>query len=465
MITARGFEGRTIAVFGLGASGLASARSLAAGGADVVAWDDAEPGRAAALEAGFEVADLQQADFDRFSALVLAPGVPLTHPEPHWTVAKAQAAGIEIIGDIEIFSRALAVEGAAGNWIGITGTNGKSTTTALIGHVLQHAGRTCEIGGNIGTPVLDLAPVGEGRVYVVELSSYQIDLAPGIAPRVAILLNLSPDHLDRHGTFDHYAAVKARLFDHQNEGDVAVIGCDDAASRKLAENYAGKARLVPIAGGLALDDGVFVEQAKLYEVHDGKPVLIGDLAGLKGLRGVHNWQNAAAAFAAARAFSLTPEAIMAGFASFAGLAHRMEQVADKNGIMVVNDSKATNVDAAARALASFENIYWIAGGRAKEGGIAALEPYFDRMVKAYLIGEAADKFAAALSGRVACEKTGTVEKAVAAALADAWRDDKPDAVILFSPACASFDQYRNFELRGEAFKSAVERCFAREAGR
>lgn len=454
MIVANSFNGKNVALFGLGVSGCAVAKSLILGGAKVAAWDDASGAREAAVAQGIELTDLTQNDWQDFDALVLAPGVPLTHPKPHWTVERASAANIEIIGDCELFIRALADAGVRNNLIAITGTNGKSTTTVLLAHVLREAGLKVEIGGNIGTPVLELAPPADDVFYVVEFSSYQIDLTPSLAPHVAILLNISADHLDRHGTLEHYAAVKARIFDKQDAGDLSICGMDDEVSRSIAAQI-GSDRVQEIAASMHVAKGVFAEDGVLYEALGGEVTRVGDIGSIGSLRGEHNWQNAAAVYAAARGLGVDAAVILRGLASFPGLAHRMEQVGDFNNVSFINDSKATNADAAARALACFDKIYWIAGGRAKEGGIDALKPYFGRMAKAYLIGEAADMFAEVLDGHVPVDQAGDIETAVAHATRDALADTGSTGVVLFSPACASFDQYRNFEVRGDAFKAAV----------
>ncbi|MCP5084971.1 MAG: UDP-N-acetylmuramoyl-L-alanine--D-glutamate ligase [Alphaproteobacteria bacterium] len=453
MIPAVTYKDKTVAVFGLGASGLASVASLLAGGATVRAWDDAEATREKADSAGVPLTDLRNADWTQFAALVLAPGVPLTHPEPHWTVKQAKAAQVPVIGDTEVFVQSLMQASGASHLVAITGTNGKSTTTALIGHILKSAGRDTEVGGNIGTAVLQLGEPGAGRHYVVEFSSYQIDLTPSLKPDTAILLNLTPDHLDRHGDMAGYAAVKAKIFARQDEADLAVIGVDDEYCAEIAAQITRPA-VQHISVEREVSDGAYVSGSVLHEVAQGADVANCSLAGIDGLRGRHNWQNAAAAWAACRKAGLSEQEIAAGFASFPGLVHRMEQVARCGDILFINDSKATNADAAARALDSFDNIYWIAGGLAKTGGIEELKPFFPRIRRAYLIGAAAVDFAQTLSGQADTQQCGTLDVAVAKAFDDARRDGGP-AVVLFSPACASFDQYRNFEIRGDAFRAAV----------
>ncbi|MCG8695342.1 MAG: UDP-N-acetylmuramoyl-L-alanine--D-glutamate ligase [Minwuiales bacterium] len=453
MIVANGFRDRKVAVFGLGRSGLAAARALAAGGAEPLVWDDSAEGRAQASEAGLALADPLTMDWDGVETLVLSPGVPLTHPKPHPVVGKAKAASAEIIGDVEVFMRSTAgIRKTA-----ITGTNGKSTTTALIGHILKESGRATEIGGNLGTPVLDLKMLDSEGDYVIEMSSYQIDLTPSMIADVAVLLNISPDHLDRHGDMAGYVAVKKRVFSGQSAGDVAVIGIDDSHCAEIWEELRqdGAQSVVPVSVGRALEFGVYVIDGVLHDAAGGAGGAVVDLNEIASLPGRHNWQNAAAAFTAAQALGLQTAVIAAGLRTFPGLAHRMERVDEIDGVVFINDSKATNADAAARALACYDTIYWIAGGQAKSGGIEPLSPYFDRIRHAFLIGEAANAFAATLDGKAPYTISGDLE----AAVEDAWRkakaDGLPGAVVLLSPSCASFDQYRNFEIRGDAFRDFV----------
>lgn len=452
MFAARRFKARKIAVFGLARSGLACAEALRAGGAQVFAWDDSDAAVATARAAGVPVADLRQADFSGFDALVLSPGVPLTHPSPHWTVRRAMAAGVEIIGDTEVFARE--IEGTGAAIVAITGTNGKSTSTALAGHVLRSAGRNAEIGGNIGTAAFLLSPPRPGRLYVLELSSYQIDLMPSLKPKVGALLNLSPDHLDRHGTMEAYAAVKARLFARQGPDDTAIVSLDDAWCEAIRNRLSGP-RVVPISVNRMLDEGVCAPDGVLRARRAGRTVEVIDLKPMRALRGRHNWQNACAVYAAASAVGLDAAAIAHAMASFPGLAHRMQEVGRIGPLTFINDSKATNVDAAARALAAFDAIYWIAGGRPKSGGIEELSPYFPKVARAYLIGEAAEAFARTLHGRVDKVISATIDQAVADAARDALAEGRAGAVVLLSPACASFDQFTSFEVRGEAFCAAV----------
>ena len=450
------FAGKKVAVFGLGKSGLLAAGALIAGGADVVVFDDQETMLAAARSAGLKVQDLRKLDWAAVAALVLAPGVPLTHPEPHWSVKLARAAGVDVIGDIELFCRERAKSGGECPLVAITGTNGKSTTTALIAHVLTSAGRDTQVGGNIGVPVLALAPFTPRRIYVLEVSSYQVDLAPSLHATVGILLNVTEDHLDRHGTMENYAALKALVPAAVEAGGTAVVGVDDRYTRDAATRIARAGKhLVRVSVEAPLRDGYFAEGSRILSATAGKAHAVAQLAGIGSLRGRHNAQNAACAVAACVALGLGLPEIQKGLASFPGLAHRMQPVAAKGNVLFVNNSKATNADSAAKALASFSDIFWIAGGRAKTGGIEGLAEFFPRIRKAFLIGEAADEFAKTLEGRVAYEKTGVLSAAVDAAARDAAASGLKEAVVLLSPACASFDQYPNFEVRGKAFVDLV----------
>ncbi len=447
------FRDEWVAVLGLARSGLVAAEALQQGGARVLAWDDAAPRREQAASAGVPVVDLARRDFADIRALVLSPGIPHTYPRPHPVAARARAAGTPIIGDIEL----LALSCRAARYVGISGTNGKSTTTSLIGHILQQAGRTVAVGGNLGTPALSLAALDAEGVYVLEMSSYQLELTDSLACDVAVLLNITPDHLDRHGGMAGYIAAKRRLFRGQHRKQAAVIGIDDAPSRDIAREFAAAAAqtVIPISAETRAPGGVFVAEGMLIDDMAGAAARVLDLGGLARLPGRHNWQNAAAAYAAARCLGIPPAAIATAFASFPGLAHRQELIATLDGVRYVNDSKATNADATAKALACYDDICWIAGGLPKEGGIAALAPFFPRLRHAFLIGEASDAFAATLEGQVAYRRCGTLAAAVPAARDAALAEGKPGAVVLLSPACASFDQFANFEERGEAFRRLV----------
>jgi UDP-N-acetylmuramoylalanine--D-glutamate ligase len=457
VIPVTAFAGKKVAVFGLGGSGLVSASALLAGGADVVAFDDNAQSVAKANAAGIPTADLRQADWSRIAALVLAPGVPLTHPEPHWIAALAHTAGVAVIGDIELFCRERAKLAPGAPFVAITGTNGKSTTTALIAHLAASAGLDAQLGGNIGTAILSLQPPRAGRVHVIECSSYQIDLAPSLDPSVGILINLSEDHLDRHGTMEHYAEVKERLVAGVPRNGTAIVGVDDDWCRAIADRLeqAGK-RVVRISVRHELSNGIYVANGRIMRTSPAGVTPIAELGGIGSLRGQHNAQNAACAAAAALALGLEPPAIQAGLRSFPGLAHRMEELGRRGAVLYVNDSKATNADSAAQALACFSDIFWIAGGKPKTGGIESLRGFFPRIRKAYLIGQAANEFAATLSPGVPHEIDGTLDKALAAASRDADASAVAEPVVLLSPACASFDQYRNFEIRGDAFRELVQ---------
>ncbi|HSI41458.1 MAG TPA: UDP-N-acetylmuramoyl-L-alanine--D-glutamate ligase [Xanthobacteraceae bacterium] len=457
MIPVTSLRDRTVALFGLGGSGLATAQALRAGGAQVLAWDDSPAALAKAAAADIPTGDLRTLDWSTVAALVLAPGVPLTHPVPHWSVALARNAGVEIIGDIELFCRERRMLAPRSHIAAITGTNGKSTTTALLAHLLRKGGRDVQIGGNFGPAILSLEPPKAGRVHVIECSSYQIDLAPSLDPSVGVLLNITPDHLDRHGTLEHYAAVKERLVAGVAAGGTAVIGVDDSWCQAVADRLERDgAHVVRISARRPLADGIYYEAGQLLVAEGGVTRFTLPLGAIGSLRGAHNGQNAAAAFAGARALGLAPEVIAAAMASFPGLAHRMEQVGRRGVVLFVNDSKATNADAAERALSSFEEVFWIAGGKPKEGGIAPLAPFFPRIRKAYLIGTAAQDFAATLGETVPHVISGTLDAAVQQAADDAAASGLASPVVLLSPACASFDQYPNFEVRGDHFRTLVQ---------
>jgi UDP-N-acetylmuramoylalanine--D-glutamate ligase len=372
-------------------------------------------------------------------------------------VQLAKKAGVEVIGDIELFCRERRLRAPNAPFVAITGTNGKSTTTALVAHLAAAAGMDVQLGGNIGTAILSLTPPRAGRVHVIECSSYQIDLAPSLDPSIGILINLTEDHLDRHGTMQNYAAVKERLVAGVPAQGTAVVGVDDEWCQTIAARLAQAGKpVVPISVRRKLSDGLYVEDGRIMRARGAEASLVAALGGIGSLRGLHNAQNAACASAAALALGLTPEAIQAGLRSFPGLAHRMEEVGRRGAVLFVNDSKATNADSAAQALACFSDVFWIAGGKPKTGGIESLRSFFPRIRKAYLIGEAAEQFAATLGAEVPHEIVGTLEKAVSAAARDAAESSAAEPVVLLSPACASFDQYRNFEVRGDAFRTLVQ---------
>jgi UDP-N-acetylmuramoylalanine--D-glutamate ligase len=460
MITVRCFAGRRVAVLGLARSGRAAAASLAAGGADVLAWDDS-PAVRATLAGEIPLHDPAQPGWRDIAALVLSPGIPHTYPAPHAVVRRARNAGAEIIGDIELLGRSQ----PDASYVGITGTNGKSTTTALIGHILAAADRRVAVGGNLGPPALSLPPLGADGTYVLELSSFQLETITTLAFDVAVLLNITPDHLDRHGGMAGYIAAKRRIFTGPRAGATAVVGIDDATCRDICEELrrSATARVVPISAMQPAPGGVYAENGWLVDATAAAPVRILDLATAERLPGTHNWQNAAAAYAAARALGVVPEQAAEAIRRFPGLAHRQELVATLDGVRYINDSKATNADAAEKALACYQAIYWIAGGLPKAGGITSLAAYFGRLRHAYLIGKATEEFAATLGNSVAFTRCGDLAAAVAAAHAQARRDGVPGAVVLLSPACASYDQFADFEERGDTFRALVEKL-AEEAG-
>jgi UDP-N-acetylmuramoylalanine--D-glutamate ligase len=451
MIPVTTFCGKRVALFGLGGSGLATARALIEGGADVAMFDDSEESCDRARANGLTITELHLADWDDFAALILSPGVPLTHPEPHWSVARAQEAGIEVIGDIELFCRERAKLAPGAPFIAITGTNGKSTTTALIAHLYQAFGHDVQLGGNIGTPILALEPPSAGRVHVIELSSFQIDLAPSLDPSTAVLLNITPDHLDRHGTMEAYVALKERCVASANR---AVVAIDDEYTRAVANRlrHAGKPLTRVLTTHEELRDGILAQGDQLIERRRGHSFPLASLAGIASLRGRHNAQNAACAVAALGEPAHDHARLQEALRTFPGLPHRMEEVGRRGRVLFINDSKATNVDAAEKALSSFEPIYWIAGGKAKEGGIEPLRPLFSRIAGAYLIGAAADDFARTLNGSVVYDMCGTLDVAVGHAAHDAAKSTADEPVVLLSPACASYDQFANFEKRGDAFR-------------
>ena len=462
MIPVQGYQGAKVAVLGLGRSGLAAARALQAGGADPLVWDDNPEARARAEAEGFTCRDLSRSGaFDGVTALIVSPGIPHLYPTPNKIIAAALDLGIPIDNDIGLFFRSYATPDwddfeVAPRVVCITGSNGKSTTTALVLHILEEAGRPCQMAGNIGRGVLDIDPAQDGEVVVLELSSYQTDLARSLTPDVAVFTNLSPDHLDRHGGMGGYFAAKRRLF---SEGgpDRAVIGVDEVEGRYLAGQMSMGPmddRVIRVSSGAKLEGfgwSVFARKGFLSEWRRGKQVASLDLRAVGGLPGAHNHQNACAAYAAVRALGIGPKVIEAAFHSFAGLPHRSQTVGEKAGVRFVNDSKATNVDAAGKALQAFPKIRWIAGGVGKDGGIAGLAPYLGSVVKAYLIGKSASDFAAQL-GDTPFEICDTMDRAVARAAAEAVAGE----VVLLAPAAASFDQYLDFEARGDDFTACVK---------
>lgn len=441
------FSGERIAVLGLGKAGLPAAQRLADWGAEVACWDDRPEGRAAAEAAGLRVANPAEGAF-HWDALLLSPGIPHLLPQPHPAARAARAAGRPILCDVEYLYRAAHAAGSDARFLGITGTNGKSTTTALLHHMLTHAGIASQAGGNLGPAALSLNILGERIVYTIEMSSYMLERLVTVRFNAAVMLNLSPDHLDRHGDMAGYASAKARIFARQQPEDLAVLGMDDADSRAMRAAVAG--RVVPVSGLAPQPGGIWAEGSLL---RDGAGPLL-DLREAAALPGTHNAQNAAAAAAVALDLGLTRAQVAEGMRGYPGLPHRQERVAEIRGVRFVNDSKATNADSAARALASYDRVVWIAGGMAKEGGIESLAPLFPRIARALLIGRDAPALAATLAAHgVPHEVVGTLENAVAAGAAAAFAGAAP--VLLLSPACASWDQFTGYDARGDRFRALV----------
>ncbi len=441
-----------IALFGLGSSGLMAARALAASGATILAWDDSAIQRKKAKEQAIPLQNLYSYDFADIDALILAPGVPLTH-NPHTIVKKAHVAKRPIIGDIELLVEACPTS----QFIGITGTNGKSTTTALLGHILEKAGIKTQIGGNIGPPALGFRQPDNKEFIVLELSSYQLDLTKNATFDIAAFLNLSPDHIDRHGNMSSYLNAKRKIFrgrKNTTNQQVAIIGVDDEYGRSLYEEFATNPlwKTLPISGSKIVSNGFYVKNGKLYDISG---LIICDLGQANNLLGIHNWQNAATAAAIGHVMGVNNEILTDAFYSYQGLSHRMEDLGSINDIQFINDSKATNCEAAARALACFENIFWIAGGLAKEQDLTVLEPYLSKIQHAFLIGDFAEKFASVFAGKINITQCCDLRTATQEAFRMAAIDTCGKPTILLSPACASFDQWNNFEARGDAFRSFV----------
>lgn len=446
-------KGKPVAIVGLGKSGLCTYEACKAAGIETVLWDDNAAAVAEATKRGAATEDLTKADFLRFAMLCLAPGIPLTHPAPHPVVVRALEAGCEVVGDVELFARAHPEM----KTIGITGTNGKSTTTALTGHILKTAGVESAVGGNIGEASLSLPQLSDKGVYVFELSSYQLDLCQKYVPDISVLINLSPDHLDRHGGMDGYISSKERIF---RKSGIAIIGVDDEWSRGICARLEQSAnrQVIQVSCEKEVTSGVFVTEKGIL-FHDGKEIF--DLKQCPALQGQHNWQNAAMAYAACISYGVDAADIVQGLRTFPGLAHRQNIITRYNGVTYINDSKATNDQAAAMALRTYNPVYWIAGGQAKEGGYSDCEKYISHVRHTFLIGDAQEKMAAWLSAqKVPFTLSGTLEKALAAAHTQAQEEKRGNAVVLLSPACASFDQFKNFEHRGEVFVDLVRKVTA-----
>ncbi|KIC23839.1 MULTISPECIES: UDP-N-acetylmuramoyl-L-alanine--D-glutamate ligase [unclassified Leisingera] len=462
MIPVKGYEGAKVAVLGLGRSGLTTARALRAGGAEPLCWDDNPAAREAAEAEGFDCRDLHKAGaFDDVAALITSPGIPHLYPKPNPVIRAAMEGGVPVDNDIGLFFRSF----ADADWqmhdqpprvVAVTGSNGKSTTVALLHHILQEAGRESQLAGNIGRGVLDIDPPGEGGVVVLELSSYQTELARALTPDVAVFTNLSPDHLDRHGGMGGYFAAKRRLF-AEGGPDRAVIGIDEDEGLFLAGQLSeglGDDRVIRVSAARKLTGPgwqVFAKKGFLSEYRKGRQAASIDLREMMGLPGAHNHQNACAAYAAARTLGLAPRLIGDAMASFPGLPHRSQTIAEAGGVRYVNDSKATNLDSAVKALSAFRNIRWICGGLEKDGGLDALKGQTGNVQKAYVIGREAAGFALQLD--VEAEVCTTMAAAVERAMAEAQAGD----TVLLAPAAASFDQYDNFEQRGEDFVAEVKK--------
>jgi UDP-N-acetylmuramoylalanine--D-glutamate ligase len=449
------FNGYPISVFGLGRSGLSAAKALHESGAKVWAWDDNQEIRQLASDIGIPLVNLYTCDWELCQTLVLSPGIPHTFPEPHPIAAKARDAKVEIICDIELLARSQRLS----NYIGITGTNGKSTTTALIGHILLITGKQAEIGGNFGIPVLDLEPLGEADLYVLEMSSYQLERTVSLTYDFAVLLNISLDHLERHGGMEGYIKAKKSIFHRQTYPRTAVIGVDDSFCETIYADLKaeGDQAVVPISGSKKVNGGVYVIDGVLIDDTDGQKIPVVDLNNIPSLLGVHNWQNAAAAYAVTKAVGVQPHAIMACLQSYPGLVHRQEAVEIVDGVSFVNDSKATNANATAKALDCYENIYWIVGGLIKDGGLEELADHLLDVRHAFLIGQSALEFAKFLDGKLPFTIAEDMETATAKAYEMAKQAGEVKPVVLLSPACASFDQFANFEERGYTFKSFIEK--------
>lgn len=458
-------KGKKIAVLGLGKTGITAARALVASDAIVHAWDDYEQGRQIAKDENIPLVDLNNVDFsDNYEMLVLSPGIAHTHPAPHPIPNAARKAGVEVIGDIELLYRAC----PDASYIGITGTNGKSTTTALTGHLLKQSGRSVEIGGNIGNPALTLAPLGADGIYVLELSSYQLELCPSLACDISCILNITPDHLERHGGMAGYIGAKKNILKQQKDGAYALIGIDDTITKAIEAEIVTQKRLktIPISAvctpmvGVSAANGKLSMRGKEFQESGLSEQPLLELQKFARLPGRHNWQNIAFAATIAALKGLSLQEIEKGLATFPGLPHRQQLIGFIDSIRFVNDSKATNAEAAAKALVCYDPIYWIAGGVPKEGGLNGLEDYMPRIKHSFLIGQAAEQFEQWLDGKTEISQCGTLENAVEMVMDQIKKDGVKEATVLLSPACASFDQFPSFEARGDAFTKMIEHRMA-----
>lgn len=465
MIKIPDIKDKVFGVFGLGATGISVCEALIASGAQAHSWDENREARKKTANTEYLSEHPKKWPWARMAGVIVSPGVPLTHPKPHAIVRKARASNIPVFGDTELFARAVNAldDDAKPRIVAITGTNGKSTTTALIGHVLRQAGENALVGGNIGEPVLSLPEIDPNTTYVLELSSFQLDLTYSLRANAAIFLNLSPDHIERHGTVEGYVAAKRRIFRNQTPEDLAIIGVDDDISEAVCTEMSaleGAAAVVPVSAQSTLGRGVYALGGKLFRNMDGKTTTAGSLEGAHALRGRHNHQNAAAALAVCDFLGVAPANAIAAMERFEGLPHRLENLGVHGKTVFVNDSKATNAGAAARALAAYDNVFWIAGGKPKADGAEPLRDAMKNVRKAYLIGEAALLFEEQLDGAVICVQCGDLETALTKASVDAEASDAAEPAVLFSPACASYDQFKNFEARGDAFRDLVNEIIA-----
>ena len=452
MIEVTGYAGNSVGVFGLGRSGLAVAKSLMRVNAEVLAWDDDSIQRDAAINQKIPVEDLYSTDWSKLSALVLSPGIPLNFPRPHRIVDLARLNGVEIVGDIELLTKA----NISSKIVGITGTNGKSTSTALTAFVMRASGKEVSYGGNNGKPVMDLPILGDTGFYILELSSYQIDLTQSLSVDIAVLLNLSPDHLDRYDGMNGYIASKKRLFEMQDSSKISILGVDDPNTQELFNDLLNRGRdVIPISLQHHLDNGVYVDDGILYDSRNTTPVRIVDLKHGK-LLGKHNWQNAAAAYVISTEFGCDSKLVSEALLEYSGLPHRLEKIAEISGVKFINDSKATNLNAAANALAIYKNIYWIAGGKSKEEDLNSIAHLFVNIRGAFLIGDSAEVFGRILYGTVPITYCENLDNAVTNAFNAAKESGLTEPVVLLSPACASFDQFSDFEERGDVFRYNVE---------
>ncbi|MEE2694552.1 MAG: UDP-N-acetylmuramoyl-L-alanine--D-glutamate ligase [Pseudomonadota bacterium] len=451
MIDVRKYSGRNVGVLGLGATGISAVESLTGSGAYVSAWDDSSQRCRLATGRGFSIVNFGQEGVGHLHFLLVSPGIPLVYPKPHPVIELARQEGVQIISDVELLQEAC----PTANYIGVTGTNGKSTVTALLAHLIRKGGKVAEVGGNFGSPVLGLEMLGSDGTYVLELSSYQLDLARNVFFDIAIWTNLSPDHLERHGSLDGYICAKKNIF--KGSGGFAVVGVDDKISQDVFHELVSRNDrvVVPVSVERSVKRGISVVNGILYDTMDSLPGFVMDVTKLAELPGSHNWHNIAIAYAAARLMGLSRDAVSGSVSSYTGLPHRMEKVGLINGVTYINDSKATNMVAAAKALACYDKIYWIMGGRAKEIAIGEVDELLSRVLRIYTIGESGAEFEKSFRERLHVRNSGTLVKAFSDATKDVMSDGDDGGVVLLSPACASFDQFENFEARGEAFRKLV----------